>query len=76
MSEQPEKAAVRKPVEKPAEKPAPVARHHRARRGDDVEAWIVRWQDAHSGDLYMYARAAINEMLLDYQAHADDGTPL
>jgi len=45
----------------------------RPSRNDDVEAWLRRWRDSfHDVEEWN----AINDMLDDYRAHADTGTPL
>lgn len=61
-----------------ASQPEPPARH-RARRGDDVEAWLKRDRDAllaDSADWAQQAAAVVDDLLEDYRLHADTGTPL
>ena len=52
---------------------------HRPQRGSDVEAWIERARDAfaHTSDRASIAAwAALDDLLDDYQLHADTGATL
>lgn len=52
---------------------------HQPKRGDDVEAWIKRARDElgpTDNNAYYHPWFALDQLLDDYRAHADTGTPL
>lgn len=56
------------------------AEPHRAKRGDEIEAWIKRTRDEYSLLWTQNRQAdewtALDNLLDDYRLHADEGTPL